>query len=128
MTVGKWRKRHRELGLEGLHDELRPGRLSTNDAAITRLVGSQLLKQQEEWQLEHRRFFSEATMAKIPETEEPLELTDADAANQPATAINPKPQPRLPRSTQNSTTWLTDTTAKPVATERVSPDWVGREP
>jgi hypothetical protein len=24
--------------------------------------------------------------------------------------------------------WLTDTTAKPVATERVSPDWVGREP
>ena len=24
--------------------------------------------------------------------------------------------------------WLTDTTARPVATERVSPDWVGREP
>ncbi len=24
--------------------------------------------------------------------------------------------------------WLPDTTAKPVATERVSPDWVGREP
>ena len=29
MTVGKWRKRHRELGLEGLHDELRPGRPRT---------------------------------------------------------------------------------------------------
>ncbi len=27
MTVGKWRKRYRELGLEGLHDELRPGRV-----------------------------------------------------------------------------------------------------
>jgi hypothetical protein len=27
------------------------------------LVGSQLLEQQEEWQLERRRFFSEATMA-----------------------------------------------------------------
>ena len=26
MTVGKWRKRYRELGLAGLHDELRPGR------------------------------------------------------------------------------------------------------
>ena len=26
MTVGKWRKRYRALGLEGLHDELRPGR------------------------------------------------------------------------------------------------------
>jgi putative transposase len=26
MTVSKWRKRYRELGLEGLHDELRPGR------------------------------------------------------------------------------------------------------
>ena len=26
MTVGKWRKRYREFGIEGLHDELRPGR------------------------------------------------------------------------------------------------------
>ena len=26
MTVGKWRKRYRELGLAGLRDELRPGR------------------------------------------------------------------------------------------------------
>ncbi len=24
--------------------------------------------------------------------------------------------------------WLTDTTARPLATERVSADWVGREP
>ena len=29
MTVGKWRKRYLELGLEGLHDELRPGRPRT---------------------------------------------------------------------------------------------------
>jgi len=29
MTVGKWRKRYRELGIEGLHDELRPGRPRT---------------------------------------------------------------------------------------------------
>ena len=29
MTVGKWRKQYRELGLEGLHDELRPGRPRT---------------------------------------------------------------------------------------------------
>ena len=55
-----------------------------NDAAIVRLVGSQLLEQQEEWQLERRRFFSEATMAKIPEPEEPLELTDTDPTAQPA--------------------------------------------
>ena len=52
-----------------------------------RLVGAQLLEQQEEWQLERRRFFSEATMAKIPEPEEPLELTDDDAADMPAAAI-----------------------------------------
>jgi transposase-like protein len=51
-----------------------------NDAAITRLVGSQLLEQQEEWQLERRRFFSEATMAKIPEPEEMLELSETDPA------------------------------------------------
>jgi putative transposase len=31
MTVGKWRKRYRELGLEGLHDELRPGRPRTQE-------------------------------------------------------------------------------------------------
>jgi putative transposase len=58
-----------------------------NDAAITRLVGSQLLEQQEEWQLERRRFFSEATMAKIPEPEEALELTDGDSSAQPAIRV-----------------------------------------
>ena len=58
-----------------------------NDAAITRLVGSQLLEQQEEWQLERRRFFSEATTAKIPEPEELLELTDGDPIEQAAAAI-----------------------------------------
>ena len=59
-----------------------------NDAAIVRLVGSQLQEQQEEWQLERRRFFSEATMAKIPEPEEPLELMGGDQAEQAAAAIN----------------------------------------
>ncbi len=33
---------------------------------------------QEEWQLERRRFFSEATMAKIPQSVEPLELSAAN--------------------------------------------------
>ena len=59
-----------------------------NEAAIVRLVGSKLLEQQEEWQLEHRRFFSEATMAMIQEPEEPLETTDADPTTQPATTIS----------------------------------------
>jgi hypothetical protein len=43
-----------------------------NDTAIVRLVDSQLQEQQEEWQLERRRFYSEAAMAKIPDPEEPL--------------------------------------------------------
>jgi putative transposase len=30
-TVGKWRQRYREYGLEGLHDELRPGRPRTHE-------------------------------------------------------------------------------------------------
>ena len=30
-TVGRWRRRYRERGLEGLHDELRPGRPRTYD-------------------------------------------------------------------------------------------------
>jgi hypothetical protein len=42
--------------------------------------GSRLLEQQEEWQLQRRRFFSEATMAKIPELEEMLEFTESDSA------------------------------------------------
>lgn len=29
MSVGQWRKRNRELGLEGVPDELRPGRRRT---------------------------------------------------------------------------------------------------
>jgi putative transposase len=31
MTVGIWRKRYREFGIEVLHDELRPGRPRTYD-------------------------------------------------------------------------------------------------
>jgi putative transposase len=31
MTVGKWRKRYRDLGLKGLHNELRPGRPRTDE-------------------------------------------------------------------------------------------------
>ncbi|QPN61038.1 hypothetical protein H8F24_06995 [Synechococcus sp. CBW1002] len=58
------------------------------DAAIVRLVGSQLLEQQEEWQLERRRFFSEATMAKIPELEAMLEPTDGDPAKRAAVAMS----------------------------------------
>ena len=46
-----------------------------NDAAIVRLVGSLLLEQQEEWLLERRRFFSEATMAKIPSQRSRWSLT-----------------------------------------------------
>ena len=30
-TVGKWRRRFREAGIEGLHDEIRPGRPRTYD-------------------------------------------------------------------------------------------------
>jgi hypothetical protein len=59
-----------------------------NDAAITRLVGSQLLEQQEIWQLERRRFFSEASMAKIPEPEEAFVLSNGDPAGQAATTTN----------------------------------------
>jgi hypothetical protein len=44
-------------------------------------MGSQLLELQEEWQLERRRFFSEASTAKIPEPVEPLELSDGDSAD-----------------------------------------------
>ena len=51
---------------------------------IVRLLVSRLLEQQEEWQLERRRFFSEASMDKIPDPEWPLELTCGRQSAQPA--------------------------------------------
>jgi putative transposase len=87
-----WRKVWSTNPLERLNKEIKRRTnvvgIFPNDAAIVRLVGSQLLEQQEEWQLERRRFFSEATMAKIPEPEEPLELTDADPSAQPAASTS----------------------------------------
>jgi transposase len=43
LTVGKWRKRYRELGLEGLHDELRPGRPRTyKDDTVAEVINRAL--------------------------------------------------------------------------------------
>jgi putative transposase len=88
-----WRKIWSTNPLERLNKEIKRRTnvvgIFPNDAAITRrLVGSQLLEQQEEWQLERRRFFSEAAMAKIPEPEQPLELMGGDQAEQTAAAIS----------------------------------------
>nr|WP_255144111.1 IS256 family transposase [Synechococcus sp. EJ6-Ellesmere] len=83
-----WRKVWSTNPLERLNKEIKRRTnvvgIFPNDPAIIRLVGSQLLEQQEEWQLERRRFFSEATMAKIPEPKEPenlLEFSDGDPAD-----------------------------------------------
>jgi putative transposase len=77
-----WRKTWSTNPLERLNKEIKRRTnvvgIFPNDAAIVRLVGSQLLEQQEEWQLERRRFFSEATMAKIPDPEEPLGFSETD--------------------------------------------------
>ena len=87
-----WRKIWSTNPLERLNKEIKRRTnvvgIFPNDAAIVRLVGSQLLEQQEEWQLERRRFFSEATMAKIPQPEELLGLIDGDPAEQAAVAIS----------------------------------------
>ena len=87
-----WRKIWSTNPLERLNKEIKRRTnvvgIFPNDAAIVRLVGSQLLEQQEEWQLERRRFFSKATMAKIPEPEEALDLTDADPTAQPAASTS----------------------------------------
>ena len=57
-----------------------------NYTSIFRLVGSQLLEQQEECQLERRRFFSEATIAKISVPKESLELEENEPSSSAATA------------------------------------------
>jgi putative transposase len=85
-----WRKIWSTNPLERLNKEIKRRTnvvgIFPNDAAIVRLVGSQLQEQQEEWQLERRRFFSEATMAKIPDPEEPLGFSENDPAGAVALA------------------------------------------
>jgi len=44
-----------------------------NDAAIIRLVGALLLEQQEEWQLDGRRVFSELSIAKLDNSSDQLQ-------------------------------------------------------
>ena len=84
-----WRKICSTNPLERLNKEIKRRTnvvgIFPNDAAFIRLVCSKLLEQQEEWQLERRRFFSEASMAKIPEPEEAFVLTDGAPAEKAAT-------------------------------------------
>ena len=43
VTVGKWRRRYREHGIEGLHDELRPGRPRTHeDERVAEVINTAL--------------------------------------------------------------------------------------
>ena len=87
-----WRKIWSTNPLERLNKEIKRRTnvvgIFPNDPAIVRLVGSQLLEQQEEWQLERRRFFSEATMARIPAPEEPLDLIAGQHAEKAEAAIS----------------------------------------
>lgn len=46
ITVGKWRRRYRELGIEGLHDEQRPGRPRTyQDETMAEVINRALQSQ-----------------------------------------------------------------------------------
>ncbi len=79
-----WRKIWSTNPLERLNKEIkrrtRVVGIFPNDAAIIRLVGALLLEQQEEWQLDGRRVFSELSMAK-------LDNTSNQTQDQPTAAI-----------------------------------------
>ena len=70
-----WRKIWSTNPLERLNKEIKRRNrvvgIFPNDAAIIRLVGALLLEQQEEWQLEGRRVFSELSMAKLDSSNDP---------------------------------------------------------
>ena len=72
-----WRKIWSTNPLERLNKEIkrrtRVVGIFPNDAAIIRLVGALLLEQQEEWQLDGRRVFSELSMAKLDNTRETIQ-------------------------------------------------------
>jgi hypothetical protein len=59
------------------------GQHAPNEGWIVRLVGSQLLEEKEESQLESRLFLTKGTMAKILEHEESLVVNSSDQENQP---------------------------------------------
>jgi transposase-like protein len=67
-----------------------------NDAAITRLVGAVMVEQDEHWQLEGLRLFSQESMAANPTAAE--ELPAAEAQNT-ATALT---NPRFPATNRSS--------------------------
>ena len=73
-----WLKIWRTNPLERLNKEIkrrtRVVGFFPNDAAIIRLVGALLLEQQEEWQLDGRRVFSELSMAKLDNTSETVKM------------------------------------------------------
>jgi putative transposase len=79
-----WRKIWSTNPLERLNKEIkrrtRVVGIFPNDASIVRLVGALLLEQQEEWQLDGRRVFSEFSMAK-------LDNTSNQTQDQPTAAI-----------------------------------------
>ena len=70
-----WRKIWSTNPLERLNKEIkrrtRVVGIFRKDAAISRLVGGLLLEQQEEWQLEGGRVFSELSMAKLDSSNDP---------------------------------------------------------
>lgn len=72
-----WRKIWSTNPLERLNKEskrrTRVVGIFPNDAVIIRLVGALLLEQQEEWQLDGRRVFSELSMAKLDKTSDQLQ-------------------------------------------------------
>jgi putative transposase len=72
-----WRKIWSTNPLESLNKEIkrctRVVGIFPNDATIIRLMGALLLEQQEEWQLNGRRVFSELAMAKLDNSSNQLQ-------------------------------------------------------
>jgi 8-oxo-dGTP pyrophosphatase MutT (NUDIX family) len=73
----------REL-LEEIRLSTRVVSIFPNDTEIIRLVGALLLEQQEEWQLDGSRVFSELSMAKLDSTTDPGQDQLSSALSVPA--------------------------------------------